>query len=93
MVLAIALGLVCGIIGFLPLTLGLKLAKKATPTSNFGHASSLLLGVLLSFLLLAGGVFVCIFVARDLALPFVLAEAAGLVLFALGYGIYKRLHK
>ena len=93
MVIAIVLGLACGVIGFLPLTLGLKLARQATPTSNFGHAGSLLLGVLLSFLLLAGGVFACIFLARDLALPFVLAEAAGLVFFALGYGIYKRLHK
>ena len=52
MIAAIVLGAVSGILGFLPLYMGLRLARKATPTSNLGHAGALLLGVLLSFCLL-----------------------------------------
>ena len=47
MIAAIVLGAVSGILGFLPLYMGLRLARKATPTSNLGHAVALLLGVLL----------------------------------------------
>ena len=75
-----------GILGFLPLYMGLRLARKATPTSNLGHAGALLLGVLLSFLILVAAFIVCIFVARDLVLPFVLAEVGGLVVSAVAFG-------
>ena len=86
MIAAIVLGAVSGILGFLPLYIGLRLARKATPTSNLGHAGALLLGVLLSFLILVAAFIVCIFVARDLVLPFVLAEVGGLVVSAVAFG-------
>ncbi len=86
MIAAIVLGAVSGILGFLPLYMGLRLARKATPTSNLGHAGALLLGVLLSFLILVAAFIVCIFVARDLVLPFVLAEVGGLVVSAVAFG-------
>ena len=86
MIAAIVLGAVSGILGFLPLYMGLRLARKATPTSNLGHAGALLLGVLLSFLILVAAFIVCIFVARDLVLPFVLAEVGGLVVSAVAVG-------
>ena len=86
MIAAIVLGVVSGILGFLPLYMGLRLARKATPTSNLGHAGALLLGVLLSFLILVAAFIVCIFVARDLVLPFVLAEVGGLVVSAVAFG-------
>ena len=86
MIAAIVLGAVSGILGFLPLYMGLRLARKATPTSNLGHAGALLLGVLLSFLILVAAFIVCIFVARDLVLPFVLAEVGGLVVSAVSFG-------
>ena len=85
MIAAIVLGAVSGILGFLPLYMGLRLARKATPTSNLGHAGALLLGVLLSFLILVAAFIVCIFVARDLVLPFVLAEVGGLVVSAVAF--------
>ena len=92
MIAAIVLGAVSGILGFLPLYMGLRLARKATPTSNLGHAGALLLGVLLSFLILVAAFIVCIFVARDLVLPFVLAEVGGLVVSAVvfGFGTFAR---
>ena len=86
MIAARVLGAVSGILGFLPLYMGLRLARKATPTSNLGHAGALLLGVLLSFLILVAAFIVCIFVARDLVLPFVLAEVGGLVVSAVAFG-------
>lgn len=86
MIAAIAVGAISGIIGFLPLYLGLRLARKATPTSNLGHAGALLLGVLLSFLLLIASFVICALVARDLVLPFVLAEVGGLVVSAVAFG-------
>ena len=85
-VVAIVLGAVCGVLGFLPLYMGLRLARKATPTSNLGHAGALLLGVLLSFVLLVIAFIACALVARDLVLPFVLAEVAGLIVSTVGFG-------
>ena len=86
MIAAIVLGAVSGILGFLPLYMGRRRARKPTPTSNLGHAGALLLGVLLSFLILVAAFIVCIFVARDLVLPFVLAEVGGLVVSAVAFG-------
>jgi len=54
----------------------------ADPTSNFGHAASLLLGVLLSFVLLAVGVVLCVLLARDVVVPFTVGAAGGLVIAA-----------
>ena len=85
--IAICLGALAGIAGALPLIGGMRLARKATPTSNLGHAGSLMLGVLGSFVVLGVAVAVCIALARDRALPFVLAEAAALVAFTLIFGI------
>lgn len=93
MVLPIVLGAVCGVLGFLPLMVGLKLARKATPTSNLGHAGALLLGVFGSFLLLIVPLIVCIVVARDVVLPFTIAEVLALTVSAIGYGAYKLVRK
>jgi len=87
MVAAVVLGAVCGVLGFLPLYMGLRLARKATATSNLGQAGAVLLGVLVSFVFLATVFIVCAVVTRDLVLPFVLAEAAGLSVSAVVYGI------
>lgn len=93
MFLSILLGALSGILGFLPLIWGMRLAQKATPTSNLGHAGALLLGVLLSFLILAVTLVLCAVLARDLVFSFVLAEGAGLVVTGAAYGIYKLVRK
>ena len=93
MFFSILLGALSGIVGFLPLIWGLRLAHKATPTSNLGHAGALLLGVLLSFLILAATMILCLIIARDMAFSFVLAEGAGLVCTAAAYGVYKLVRK
>lgn len=92
-VIAALLGLVIGVACFSPLIFGMNLARKATPTSNFGHAGSLLLGVLISLVILAVATIVCVKFARDFALPFVLAEAVGIIGAAIAFGVKKQLGK
>ncbi|WP_080798793.1 hypothetical protein [Arabiibacter massiliensis] len=93
MVGAIVLGALAGIAGFLPLLAGLRMTRRVTDTSNLGHAGALLLGVLLSFIVIFVSAIVCIVVARDLVLPFVLAEVAALAAAAIGYGVVKLVRK
>lgn len=93
MVVSILLGLIAGVISFSPLIVGMRLARKATSTSNLGHAGALLLGVFLSLILLVAFVAVCMFVARDQAAPFVLAEAVGLCICAAAYGVFRLVRK
>lgn len=77
----------------MPLFLGLRMTRRVTDTSNLGHAGALMLGVLLSFVILFLGAIACVVHARDIAVPFVLAEAAVLVACAIGYGVYTFVRK
>ena len=92
-VVAVVVGLIVGFGCFAPLIFGMNLARKASPTSNLGHAGSLLLGVLLSLVILAVATIACVMLARDLAVPFVLAEAVGLIGAAVAFGVTKQLRK
>ncbi len=93
MFVAILIGIVVGVGSFGPLVFGMNKARMATPTSNLGHAGSLLLGVLLSLVILAASVIVCVMVARDFAVPFTLGAAGGLVVAAAAFGISKNMRK
>lgn len=91
MVVAIIVGAIVGLVSFLPLTWGMKLARNATPTSNIGHAGGLLLGVLGSFAILAVTLVICLVAFRDMTLPYAIAMAAGLVVAAVIFGVSKQL--
>ena len=93
MVFAVLVGLIVGVAGFAPLIFGMNKARNATATSNLGHAGSLLLGVLLSFVILGAAMVVCVLCFRSVAIQFVLAEAAGLAATAIAFGISKNLRK
>ena len=93
MVLAVLVGAIVGIVGFAPLVFGMNKARNATPTSNLGHAGSLLLGVLISFVVIGAAMVICALFFRDVAILFVLAEAAGLAATAVAFGISKNLRK
>lgn len=93
MAVFIVLGVIAGAGGFAPLIAGLRLARKATPTSNLGHAASLLLGLLGSMLILAGSLILCVVFAREQILPFALAEVGALVCTAVGFGVYTFVRK
>ncbi len=89
MVLAIVCGLLSGIIGFIPLILGLRLTKKMTKATNFGHMGVLFLFMFLSFVFLFGVAIAYIMVDRDSALFFAMTEAVGLCGAAIVFGIRK----
>ena len=93
MVVAALLGFIAGIVGFVPLIYGARLARQATATSNLGEVGALLLGVLGSFAILAGAVIACVLLDKQDVLAFAGAEAAGLIIFAVGYGVRKILLK
>ena len=88
-VVAVVVGLIVGIASFAPLVFGMNKARMATPTSNFGHAGSLLLGVLISLVVLAVAIIACVKLFRDVAVPFALGAAGGLIVAAVVFGITK----
>ena len=92
-VVAVVVGIVVGVASFAPLIFGMNKARMATPTSNLGHAGSLLLGVLLSLVILAVAIIVCVKLARDFAVPFTLGAAVGLIASAVVFGISKNKRK
>ena len=87
MALAIVLGIAGGILGFIPLVIGLKMVKRHPQEGNLGPMMKLFLGILASFVILVA--FAVIFVAVDKAdsIPFVLAEAITLMITAIAFGI------
>ena len=93
MVVAIVIGAIVGVVGFLPLIFGMNKARVATPTSNLGQAGALLLGVLLSFVVLVVPVVICIAAFRDMVLPFVLAEVAALIVAAIAFGVSRMIRR
>ena len=93
MALAIVLGAVSGVVGFLPLFIGLRLTKRVTATSNFGYMSILIISLIISFALLFAFAIICVTVARDVALPFALAEAVALSVVAIAFGVKRMVRK
>ena len=93
MVLSIVCGIAVGILGFVPLFIGLQLTKRVTKTSALGYAGALMLGVLISFVLLIGALFLCIVFARDVAVPFTFAVVGALIVTAIVFGIWKTFRK
>lgn len=93
MVLAIALGILAGIAGFLPLVFGLHRVKHMTDSGNLGHMGVLMLCLLLSFVLMFAFAILCINVNRDAALPFVLSEAGALSVTAIVFGVTRLARK
>ena len=86
MVLAIVCGALSGAIGFLPLLVGLRLTRRVTATSNFGYMAILIISLIISFAVMFAFAGICIAVARDLAMPFVLSEAVALSIVAIAFG-------
>ncbi|MCI9129947.1 MAG: hypothetical protein HFJ65_06545 [Eggerthellaceae bacterium] len=91
MVAAIVCGALAGLVGFLPLVVGLRMTRKVTATSNFGHMSILLISLIISFALMFLFAIACVNLARDVAMPFVLAEAVALSVVAIVFGVRRTL--
>lgn len=89
MVAAIALGIVSGIIGFLPLFIALRLSRKSTSTSPLNAGLYGLGGFFVSLVVVAIALIICAMVARELVLPFAIAEIVMLVATTSIYVVYK----
>ena len=94
MALAIVLGVVCGLLGVLPLYAGTHIVNRMdAQKSAAGYLTPVLLALGGSIIVLAFATVVCVAVARSLALYFVLAEAGAIIVAALVYGFYRALRK
>lgn len=86
-VLAVILGLAAGALGFLPLFGGLKLSRKMVgSTTTIGQLGICVIGIMVSFVVLAVAAGVYVAVARPYSLPFVLSEGISLGVVAVSYG-------
>ena len=89
LIIAVVCGLLSGVVGFVPLLVGLNLTKKVTSTSNFGHMSILIISLIVSFAAMFAFAVLCVVLARDYAMPFVLAEAVALSVAAIAFGVVR----
>lgn len=89
MVLAIILGVLSGVLAFLPLYGGLRLARQAVGKEGASEALRLVLAFVLSMIVLLVAAVICWAVAEDMLVPFGLAEAIALSVTAIVYGVWK----
>lgn len=89
MALAIIIGIIAGIVGFIPLWGAIVAVKRVSSTSNFSHASILMLALFGSILVLFGSAVACVYLDRPDILPFAAGEAGGIIAVALVVGIRK----
>ena len=89
LVSAVALGIIAGVLGALPLFGAIAAVKRVTETSSLSHASILLLAVVASTAILAGAVLACAYLDRQDILAFAVAEAVGLVASVAVFGVRK----
>lgn len=88
---AIIIGFAVGIVGFLPLVGALHLVKRAPGQGLAGSVFWLLLALAVSFVLLVAAVFGAMAISKEIALPFLFAEALGLSLAAIAFGVWRLL--
>lgn len=93
MVLAILLGIVAGLAGFIPLVIALKLTKRTVHGGTAASMIVLLLGLVVSFALLFA--FAALFFGFDHGngIPFLFAEVLALSAAAIGYALWQMLRR
>ena len=87
--LSIALGVIAGVLAFLPYVWALSAQRKVTDTSNLSYTSILVLALVGSFAVLAVATAACIIMNREAVLPFAAGEAGALIVSAMAYGIWR----
>ena len=87
MAAAIALGILAGIAGFIPLFIALRLSRNSTSPLSAGLYG--LGGFFVSLIVVAVALIICAVVAREMVLPFAVAEILTLVVVTSIYVVYK----
>lgn len=93
MLLAIPLGVISGVIGFVPLVVGLYLTKRNPQEGNFAPMMKLLLGLFASFILLFVAAVLFAMYDKPSALAFVISEVIALCASAIGFGVWSQVRK
>ncbi len=89
MLAAIAAGIAAGIVGFLPLFISLRLARRSESLSAMGAGLYGLAGTFVSLIVVVVAMIVCAVVARELILYFGIAEIVALIVSTSLYVVYK----
>lgn len=85
----IVLGALVGFLGFLPVFVALRVARRPGATSSLTLGLYGLIGVAISLVILIAGLLACAFMARDQLVGFVVAEAVLFLGCTIGWVVYR----
>ena len=88
MAIAILIGILIGIVGFLPLLGVLKISKKIVATRTGLNAAVMIFSILISLAILIVSMLIFNDLNHSNILPFVLSAAITLIITAIGFGIW-----
>lgn len=89
MLVAIIVGVVVGVVGFLPMFASLRLSRRSESLNTMTLGLYGLVGVFVSLIVVAVALIICAVTARDLVVPFAVAEIVALILSTSIYVVYK----
>lgn len=89
MSIAIAVGILAGIVGFIPMFVTLRLSRRSASLSAMSAGLYGLAGVFVSLIVVAVALILCAVIARDMILPFGIAEIVALIVTTSAYVVYK----
>ena len=87
MVFVVIIGIICGVVSFLPLWASLRVVRRLPENSNFSNVSVCLLTAFASMIILFGAALICLAIDRSIVLPFTVGEVAGLLVFAVSFAV------
>lgn len=88
MAIAILIGILIGIVGFLPLLGALKISKKIVATRTGLNAAVMIFSILISLAIMIVSMLIFNDLNHSNILPFVLSAAITLIVTAIGFGIW-----
>lgn len=88
MAIAILIGILIGIVGFLPLLGALKISKKIVATRTGLNAAVMIFSILISLAIMIVSMLIFNDLNHSNVLPFVLSAAITLIITAIGFGIW-----
>ena len=89
MIFAVLVGMVVGAVGYAPYLFAKNRSRHTDPSNPLGYTGWFLFAILVSFLLLFVGIVVCGMLAKDVLLPFAIAEIAVLFALVMFFGLVK----
>lgn len=88
MAIAILIGILIGIVGFLPLLGALKISKRIVATRTGLNAAVMIFSILISLAIMIVSMLIFNDLNHSNILPFVLSAAITLIITAIGFGIW-----